>query len=68
MWWSAWSLHQTLMPVAASRRRCSQARHRASTRETASGWKYHSMHHFAGWPVDVADVGGQQLLVQELFG
>lgn len=50
MWWSAWSLNQTLMPVAPSSRRCSQARHSASTRETASGWKYHYMHHFAARP------------------
>lgn len=51
MWWSAWSRHQTLIPVAGSRRRCSQERHKAATRETASGWKYHSMHHFAVLPV-----------------
>lgn len=51
MWWSAWPFHHTLMPVAGSRRRCSHERHRATTRETASGWKYHSMHHFADLPV-----------------
>jgi hypothetical protein len=32
------------------------------------GWKWHSSHHFAGAHVDVADVGRQQLLVQELLG
>ncbi len=26
MWWSAWSRHQTLIPVAGWRRRCSQER------------------------------------------
>lgn len=34
MWWSAWSRHQTLIPAAPSRRMCSQALQRASTRET----------------------------------
>lgn len=51
MWWSAWSFHQTLIPVAGSSRRCSQALQSAATRETASGWKYHSMHHLADFPV-----------------
>jgi hypothetical protein len=41
------------------------ARHSPSMRETTSGWKYHSMHHCA---VDVPDVSGQQLFVQELLG
>lgn len=48
--WSAWSLNQTLMPVAPSSLKCSHSCHSASIRETASGWKYHSRHHFAARP------------------
>lgn len=32
-------------------RMCSHARHVAATRETASGWKYLSMYHFADFAV-----------------
>ncbi len=45
MWWSAWSRHQTLIPVAGSSLRCSQERHRLSNREMASAEHHHSAAH-----------------------
>lgn len=41
MWWSAWSRHQTLIPVEPSRRRNSHARHNASSRLMASSCFHH---------------------------
>lgn len=68
MGWTACSRHQTLIPVAPSRRRCSQDRHRASTWDTGLGVEV-PFHAPSGTAViDVADVCGQQLFMQELPG
>ena len=67
MWWSAWSRNQIEMPVAGSRRRCSQARQSASRRLIASAWRHHSGHQVRWVPSSARRYIGRELFAHELL-